>query len=604
MSWENIFRPMKQEYEKLVPTEVVNLPDLPKDILKWIDVARPIVDNNPRFILPMWEEIYRDNFPFKFILGGRQIFKSTYTTDILSFETTAFAGRQVGYIAPDDISRSGFAKQRLQYGTFEPNPILKLFPRHKLGSVREISMKNGSTIYTFIDHGGYAQVEGKSLQHSMADEAQYQDIDNIDRVTLAMSTTQGSFTVLGVGGEVGSAYEKLWKTTDQRFWVFDDEYWREKLRFGYIKSKNKWGFLWGEYLKDVMRGHWEIPEHARGNTMFHGYWLPQTIFPHIPLTRQEAMDSKKYNVHPKYSIEDRRENVATDTFISHIMGQMYLGSKRPITEALVESCMLDYKYLSLLEPEEIAELKEAYGGRIKICMGVDWGSGNPSYTVIAIIIEWIGLNDGPSRFQLVYLDKRPKEDQMKQAERVLELFNKCKCDMGVADLGHGANQVKFIQDGGFSHFTGEAVKGLGSRIFVGCRTIESEDTPLYVKNKHTDEHGTNLAEFRIDKHGKIQDFVNLLGAKVMHPLYPNTAEYKRSKFIIPFLESGNYRRRWLIDDLVATTRLDIEKLEKNKGENDHRIFSRMQFNHPKDSLMALIYAMIGFEKKSYNWFSI
>src|SRR5574337_1492158 len=91
----------------------------------------------------------------------------------------------------------------------------------------------------------------------------------------------------------------------QRYWVFDDQYWREKLRFGYIAQKHKWGFLWGDYLRDVMRGHWEIPDHAKGNTMFHGYWLPQTIFPHIPRTRAEAMDSKKYNVHPRYSLEDR-----------------------------------------------------------------------------------------------------------------------------------------------------------------------------------------------------------------------------------------------------------------------------------------------------------
>jgi len=118
------------------------LPTLPTEPLKWIEEARPLVEGRPRSFLvaPFWIDIYRDNNPNKFIIGGRQIFKSTYTTDILAYETTAFPGSQVCYVTFDEISRSGFSRQKLQYGTFESNPILKQFPRNYLGNVGEISL--------------------------------------------------------------------------------------------------------------------------------------------------------------------------------------------------------------------------------------------------------------------------------------------------------------------------------------------------------------------------------------------------------------------------------------------------------------------------------
>src|SRR5579863_3758410 len=67
------------------------LPQVPTDILQWIDKARPTVEGRERSFLlfPFWEEIYKDDSPSKMIMGGRQVFKSTYITDILAFEATS-----------------------------------------------------------------------------------------------------------------------------------------------------------------------------------------------------------------------------------------------------------------------------------------------------------------------------------------------------------------------------------------------------------------------------------------------------------------------------------------------------------------------------------
>ena len=64
------------------------LPKLPKDILDWIEDARPLVDGYERHLefLPLWQDIYKDNHWNIMITAGRQVFKSTYCTDLLAWE--------------------------------------------------------------------------------------------------------------------------------------------------------------------------------------------------------------------------------------------------------------------------------------------------------------------------------------------------------------------------------------------------------------------------------------------------------------------------------------------------------------------------------------
>src|SRR5579885_1277348 len=272
-----------------------DMPKLSTNCIEWIDQARPIVDGKQRSFLavPFWKAIYIDNYSFKMIMGGRQIFKSTYITDNLVCEATSIPGVQVCYVTFSQQSQTSFSRQKLQIGTFNQNPILSRFPRHKTGNVGEISMRNGSTIYCTTHTNEYRNVEGKSLNHCILDEAQYQDMEYAQKVVQTMMATKGKLTIAGIGGEAGSAYEKYWKNSDQREWVYDDPDWRKKLQF----DQN--GLVVGKYLQDLLQGQWVArkPE----NTICHGYHLPQTIFPTIPLTMDDAR--LYYKVNPMYSIE-------------------------------------------------------------------------------------------------------------------------------------------------------------------------------------------------------------------------------------------------------------------------------------------------------------
>jgi hypothetical protein len=434
------------------------------------------------------------------------------------------------------------------------------------------------------DNNEYIHVEGKSLNHCILDEAQYQDIVHLERVRQTMMATKGRLSILGIGGESGSPYEKLWERSDQREWIYDDPNWRDRLQF----DSN--GLILEVYLKDVLSGRW-VPQKPE-NTMYHGYHIPQTIFATNPLTIDDAIN--KYRISPFYSIEYQKKNNSKSFFSSHVMGEFHRSERRPITPEMVHSCMNHYRYVGLMTFSEIAIWKYVMQDSINVSMGVDFGSGNPSSTVISILIHW----KKSDRIQLAYIDKRPAENQLDQAEHINRLFRASRCDIGVGDLGYGAIQVKTIQDGGSNRITGDLFSGVGSENFYGCRSISNESKPMQVHPDAIDEHGEEIGRISIDKTTAIQKLVDLIGTSRPHPRRADESS-RRSKLLIPFHVDREYETDWLVSDLTSVTRKDL-----NKKDLDTRQNAKKEFNHPRDSVMSIIYALVGLEQDTkWHWIS-
>lgn len=620
-NWLSGFARHKKFFE-----ENEELPKVPNDILDWIKEVRPRAEGKNRVIMPPWRDIYNDTFNNKFVLGGRQIFKSTYITDILGFEATSKHNAQLVYVTYDDINKAGFSRQKLQVGTFEDSEILKKFPRNRLGNVGEISLKNKSTIYITTDHGQYHHVEGKSAQHVLLDEAQYQDMQYFDRVPLIMTITQGKISVLGVGGEAGSPYEQLWRDTDQREWVFDnnEDYidsagmifkgqgWRNDLIFGEVKDEytehTKWGLIADDRLMKIMSGRWKAT-HPENSKDWHGFHVPQGIIPHIPLSIADATNPKMYNIDKKYAIEAKRQKMSPHLFTSHVLGGFYHAERRPITREMIDKLFRGNKGLRVMDPWEIADIKDQFGKEVKIAMGVDFGSGNPSQTVICIMIKWILQEETDeraeiSRIQLVKLEPRPAENLLDQAKYIAELFDECKCDIGVGDLGYGAIQVQQIQDGGSDRLTGHHFNGVGSNNFYGCRSIGDETKSLMEFNKKLDEHGEQREHLKIDKTTAIQEFIDLMSVEVPDPKDLYSDDKRKMKLAFPAEPYSKQKIDFIYGDLTNLTRKDLsDKIDED--EEDPRQKAKKEFNHPKDSLMSMIYAIQALKvRQNYGWVSI
>lgn len=558
--------------------------DFPKDFVKWSLSVRQIVEGKDRsfLICPFWEKIYKDSSSQIIVIGGRQIFKSTYCSDRLAYLTSTRDNCQVVYVCPDEQNLSAFSKAKFRTGCLKNNPKLRAFVAgNSLGNKNQVSFKNNSVVYLVTDEGGYVHVEGKSPAEIIVDEAQYHDLENWPKLNEAMATTHGNLKILGIGGEGGSEYERIWLESDQREWVYDDPNWRNRLQF------DEKGLVVGSYLKDVLKGRWlaEAPE----NESFHGYHLTQEIFPHIPLTIEDAID--KYKIAPNFSIEWKRKNYWPSIFQSHVLGQFYKATRRPITREMVLSCMEPYWNYSLLAAKEVQALKKTFGDKIVVLMGIDWGSGKVgnSSTVVSIIIKWIGNTKESSRYQLAFIEKRGEEDSLFQAEYMVNLFEEYGCDFGVADLGYGEIQTNAIINGGANPQTGVRYQGVGSHRFKGCRTIASLVSVFQDREGKIDDELEEIDRIQVDKTHIIQNFVDFIGTSVFHPLYPNNEKTSRKKFMIP--NSEPWRVDWLIKDFTSITRKDLERDQLALVE-DSRQHPKKEFNHPLDSVMSIIYCLV------------
>ena len=250
---------------------------------------------------------------------------------------------------------------------------------------------------------------------------------------------------------------------------------------------------------------------------------------------------------------------------------------------MVQACMIPY--LKALTPSEVLSLKETYKDSLRILMGVDFGSGPAaSSTVVAIIGHWRKTG----RYQLFHIEKRPQEHQLDQASYLARIGKAYTIDHGVGDLGYGQIQVKIIQDGG-SDSRGNSFTGLGRKKFQGCRTIGDETKPEMVYRQETDEHGTETGRYQIDKTTSIQNFIDMIGAKVYSDNIKGRPQPARPKLMIPSM--NDWETDWLVDDFCSITRKDLEK-DPDVVVEDPRQRAVKAFNHPPDSVMSIIYCFV------------
>jgi predicted SPOUT superfamily RNA methylase MTH1 len=317
----------------------------------------------------------------------------------------------------------------------------------------------------------------------------------------------------------------------------------------------------------VLKGKWvaQKPE----NSDYPGFHMPQILFANIPRTIDDAIN--KYKISQKSSIESQKIKFPEKDFLNHTMGEFYTSVNNPITQKMVLDCMTD-RNLKLLSPAEIAEIKNKFDDSVKITMGVDFGAGNHSHTVISIIIQWVETG----HIQLAYYEKCMPGYQLEQAEKINKLFRASSCDVGIGDLAYGTIQVKTIQIGGKSLSADSDYPGVGDGIFFGSRMGDNDVQPIKIESSTNDEHGEKSSLITIAKASSIFNFIDKLQRKVTDP----TSSKKKPIFMFPCNDSYGYDTKKFVSELCSIS---------IKPNDDHR--TRIEFNHTPDTLMSLIYAI-------------
>ena len=521
------------------------LPEYPKSFKEWSLAARPMIEGRPNIIayLPFMQRYMEDRHISKQTLFPRQTGKSTTIASEMACDTTTVPGFHANYTTYEDESLSTFSNIKFRQAVWNTPPLRMFVVGGTLGEVGRIMLKNGS-VNTLVTHAHkWKHLEGKSIDANYLDEAQYLDWDNFVRAKETQSFTQGKERIYGIGGYVNTSYERMWLNTDQREWVHHKNLWRDGLEF------NSEGFVWGEYLLDLLEGHWEAKQ--PDNYFRHGYHMTQQMFPHIPLTIDDAIS--KYRTSPEFSIEWKQQNYPSVEFAQHVEAKFVEGDIKPITDSMM--FRLYDRTISYTEPSDV---DRSLGD---VFIGVDWGGTNKT-------VPWV-FQMQKDRMVLLKVEFIPTSNPDEQRQIVANYITDYNPKQVVVDAGGGSHQVQELQ------------KQFGPLVRSNSYDI-SPESPLPTKTQLKTLRKEN--RYRIDKTFSLERIVNLINKQMI---------------VIPAATDAD---RKISDQIVQQFTNEEVEIAKYKGTTYRRYFCPTGRND--DALQACNYAYIAYDlgKDDEMWF--
>lgn len=416
----------------------VLLPDIPADRIAWELNCRPTIKGEPNRIqyMPMLKEIMLDPHPYKIEILARQWGKTTGFASELGYRASTNSDYDQTYVNFELESLKTFSDNKFRKDVFAQYPLSEYIEGiSKWGSMTKVSLKTRSTIDMVTALNRWRHLQGKSNRTLIVDEGQDIDWTDFDNARETLADTMGDLIIGGIGGYVDTQYHRMWLSSNQMEWQFDrgEPYkgyenmsWRRELEEACF-DKN--GIVYNDAMKEILTGKWVAQ--APKNYAIHGYTLPQTLNPRIPLTRRDA--TELYHVPESYSIEAKKEDpdTTTNNFLRNVMAQFVEGELKPITTQMMLA--LFDKNVGLTRAEDV----DHKAGNVYI--GIDFGGGGKT-----IIWIWQCLDDKGPVFKLLWVEKVESNDFAKQTEVAINLINAYEATKVVADA-NPAQQCQPIQ---------------------------------------------------------------------------------------------------------------------------------------------------------------
>lgn len=536
------------------------LPVLPTDRLQWEYYCRPIIKGNPNRLkyLPMLIDVVQDDHPFKFILWGRQWGKTTMlASDLAHAATTNYDYDQTYLNFKLDVLRT-FSNNKFRQDVFGVLPLSKYLKSmgSNIGAVNRVETMTRSTIDMLLPGARWENTQGKSNRRMVIDEGQDHDWEYFQNARETQADTMGDIIIAGIGGYVDSDYYNLWKSTNQMKYLYkkgenyrgyENMSWRAELDF------NTEGLVYGDYMIDIQDGEW-IPD-APDILTRHGYHLPQTYNPRIPLTISDAIE--KYHVSPEWSIEYKENdpNYTRIEFRRNVLVEFVEGELKPITTK--DMLNLFDNTLSLTKADNV----DYEAG--PVIMGWDWGGGGKTIGWV-----WQCIDENAPIFKLLWVEKSESSDTDEQWDTVKNLIDSYEPDFIGLDAGGAPDRVQRTQ------------KRYGNRTRRVTYSPRPEDPLPTIK-----EEIAQSLELRyvIDRTFSIDRIIDL----IKHPYI--TKDFQSNRIILPGANKDELK--WVVKQFVA---LEGEKAKlKNTGQTYIRYIHKD--SEPDDALQACNYAYIGWD---------
>ena len=540
------------------------LPTLFTDRMKWELQCRPFIkgEKNRLPFLPMVREAVLDQHPFKHYLWARQWGKTTEIGSDLAFAASIHNDYDQTYFNFKQDNLRTFSENKFRQDVFGQEPLSRYVSGiSRLGAMNRVVLKTRSIIDMLLPGDKWDNAKGKSNRRMVIDEGQDINWEDFFEARETMADTMGDLIIAQVGGYTDTINHRIWLSTNQMKWMFklgepykgyENMSWRVEVEKDckFIPGK---GLVYDETLEQILDGKWvpQVPQ----NFSRHGYWLPQTYNPKIPLTINDAVEI--YHVSPEWSIEwkEKDPDVSSSAFRRNVMAEFVEGEVKPITTKMMLA--LFDKTVGLTRAEDV----DHRAGRIYI--GIDWGGGGKT-----IVWIWQCLDDNAPIFKLLWVERIETSDVEVQKDFCINLIDAYEGDQIVVDAGGGTRQVQALQ------------------IRYGRRCIRNSYHPRPEKPTPTQKEAViQRREMRyvIDRSFSIERIIDL----IKHPF--KEGNFVSNRIILP---GKDYEKvKWIVSQFVALQG-SKEKL-KNTGQMyikyDHKD------SEPDDALQSCNYSFIAWD---------
>lgn len=547
-------------YPEFFPSaQSVLLPDIPLTRLEWEYACRATIkgERNRIKFLPMILEPTLDEHPFKMYLWARQWGKTVSFASELAYAASTNEDYDQTYINFEQEALKTFSNNKFRADVFSTYPMSEYIEGYsRLGALSQVKLKTNSIIDMITALHGWRHAQGKSNKRIVIDEGNDIDWTGWFNLRETQADTMGDTLIGGIGGFVDTQYQRIWLTTNQMGWKFEhgEPYkgyenmsWRRELEKNCFDEN---GIIYGPEMLEALKGKF-VPA-APKNYARHGYYLPQTYNPRIPLTREDAVNL--YKVPEDFSIEAKMEDpeVTMNDLRRNIFAEFVEGELKPITTKMLLA--LFDKTVSLTRAADV----DHKAGRIYI--GIDWGGGTKT-----IIWIWQCIDDKAPIFKVLWIEQVKTNDISKQIEICKNLIDAYEGDKIVIDAGGGVAQTQSLQ----SYY--------GRRCIRNSYNIRPEK-PTPTRDEQLKQN--RELRYTIDRTFAIDRIIDLMKKPYKEPGFTS------NRMILP---GKDYEEvKWIIAQFVA---VQGEKANLKSTGQTYIKYTHLD-KEPDDALHSCVYAFI------------
>lgn len=376
------------------------------------------------------EPIYNGQIEEGIIMSGRQVEKSTTNSTHMANHTLLLQNFKGLYFAPLTSQVKEFSNERLGklYEYSQENVVKSEFiDKHDSEAVfMKTIKKTNSTVYLKHCYGLGDNIRGITVNGIWGDEIQDIHIDAIPVIKECQAHAYDAGARMRVTWYTGTpktfsnTIQQYWDKSTQNEWVVKCPHCNTYQIMG-IKNLSPKEFLCRKCRmnlpkQSIINGFWKELQPGR---KIKGFRISQLMVPWI-----HAED-----------IWSKYETYSPDKFHNEVLGRSFENADKPFTPLI----------LGQMTANNFRMYARAEGdfSNVPIYMGVDWGTGEKSFTVVKIYAR-----NPQGKFQLLFVKRYAIGDELDpehQVQDICVLMDWFRVAKAVVDWGFGYDRYKKLQ---------------------------------------------------------------------------------------------------------------------------------------------------------------